>query len=228
MGDAFLAQPKDVMDSVQRLRTQAEKAGNLKSNEQVKVTIEPTLPPEPGARRRRRRRRRRRSSSSRRSRRSSTSPLTTRRSFMAPWPYPAYPPYYYPTPPGIGLAHGRDRHRLGHRHRRVDALWGGCNWGRGDVNVNVNRYNNINTNDRSTPTAAGPTGITIRSIARRTIARQRDRQNLDNKTSPAIASSTAARTRAATRAASVRRRRCRAGASSRPADRRATAPRHGS
>ena len=24
------------------------------------------------------------------------------------------------------------------------ALWGNCNWGRGDVNVNVNRYNNFN------------------------------------------------------------------------------------
>jgi hypothetical protein len=41
MGDAFLAQPEDVMDSVQRLRAQAEKAGNLKSNEQVKVSKEP-------------------------------------------------------------------------------------------------------------------------------------------------------------------------------------------
>ena len=30
MGDAFLAQPEDVMDSVQRLRAQAQKAGNLK------------------------------------------------------------------------------------------------------------------------------------------------------------------------------------------------------
>jgi len=28
----------------------------------------------------------------------------------------------------------------------ANALWGGCNWGRGDVNINVNRYNNINTN----------------------------------------------------------------------------------
>ena len=40
MGDAFLAQPEDVMDSVQRLRQQAQAAGNLKSNEQVKVSTE--------------------------------------------------------------------------------------------------------------------------------------------------------------------------------------------
>ncbi len=38
-GDAFLAQPEDVMDSIQRLRTQAQKAGNLKSNEQQKVVV---------------------------------------------------------------------------------------------------------------------------------------------------------------------------------------------
>ena len=30
LGDAFLAQPEAVMDSVQRLRASAQKAGNLK------------------------------------------------------------------------------------------------------------------------------------------------------------------------------------------------------
>ena len=38
IGDAFLAQPSDVMDSVQRLRAAAQKAGNLKTNEQQKVS----------------------------------------------------------------------------------------------------------------------------------------------------------------------------------------------
>jgi hypothetical protein len=65
------------------------------------------------------------------------------------WPYPAYPPYYYPTPPGYwfsrtvatGIAWGVG---IG----VANALWGGCNWGGGSVNVNVNRYNNINTNNR--------------------------------------------------------------------------------
>ncbi|MCU0605111.1 MAG: DUF3300 domain-containing protein, partial [Desulfobacterales bacterium] len=40
MGDAFLAQPNDVMDSVQRLRAAAQKTGNLQSNEQQKVIVE--------------------------------------------------------------------------------------------------------------------------------------------------------------------------------------------
>ena len=44
VGDAFLAQPEDVMDSVQRLRAQAQKAGNLKSNEQIKVSTEAPEP----------------------------------------------------------------------------------------------------------------------------------------------------------------------------------------
>ena len=65
IGDAFLAQPDDVMNSVQRLRQKAQAAGNLKSNEQVKVSMQA---PEP----RRRRPRRRWSSSSRRRRRRSS------------------------------------------------------------------------------------------------------------------------------------------------------------
>src|SRR5688572_912322 len=41
LGDAFLASSKDTLDSVQRLRAQAQKAGNLKSTEQQKVIVEP-------------------------------------------------------------------------------------------------------------------------------------------------------------------------------------------
>src|SRR4051812_45205340 len=37
LGNAFLAQQSDVMDAVQRMRTKAQKAGNLKSSEQQKV-----------------------------------------------------------------------------------------------------------------------------------------------------------------------------------------------
>ena len=149
MGDAFLAQPEDVMDSIQRLRAQAQKAGNLKSNEQVKVSTEATPPPEAGAPPRQ-------------------TPPPAQTIIIEPaqpsvvyvpaynpavvygtWPYPAYPPYYYPTPPGYwfsrtvatGIAWGVG---IG----VANALWGGCNWGGGNVNVNVNRYNNINTNNR--------------------------------------------------------------------------------
>src|SRR5204863_1490876 len=57
------------------------------------------------------------------------------------WPYPAYPPYYY-YPPGY-VAGGA---LLGFTAGVIvgGALWGNCNWRGGDVNVNVNRYNNFN------------------------------------------------------------------------------------
>ena len=140
LGDAFLAQPEDVMDSVQRLRAQAQKAGNLKTNEQIKVstetvTVEQTAAPaqviviqpaQPEV---------------------VYVPTYNPTVVYGAWPYPAYPPYYIPYPPGYwfsaavmtGIAWGVG---IGVRN----ALWGGCNWGRGDVNINVNRYNNINTN----------------------------------------------------------------------------------
>ncbi|WES69324.1 DUF3300 domain-containing protein [Superficieibacter sp. HKU1] len=43
LGNAFLAQPQDVMDSVQKLRTLAQQTGTLKSTPQQKVTSEPTV-----------------------------------------------------------------------------------------------------------------------------------------------------------------------------------------
>ncbi|MGA8054720.1 MAG: DUF3300 domain-containing protein [Burkholderiales bacterium] len=154
MGDAFLAQPDDVMDSVQRLRQRAQQAGNLSSNQQIKVSTQAVEPaPAPA-----------------------TSTTTVVQQAAPPpqviviepaqpsvvyvpaynpavvygtWPYPAYPPYYYPPPPGYwfsrtiatGIAWGVG---IG----ISNALWGGCNWGRHDVDINVNRYNNINVNKR--------------------------------------------------------------------------------
>jgi hypothetical protein len=149
MGDAFLAQPDDVMNAVQRLRQKAQQAGNLKSNEQIRVStqapepapttvvVQQSAPPpqviviepaQPSV---------------------VYVPAYNPTVVYGPWPYPAYPPYYYPPPPGYwfsrtiatGIAWGVG---IG----ISNALWGGCNWGRGDVNINVNRYNNINVNKR--------------------------------------------------------------------------------
>jgi len=57
------------------------------------------------------------------------------------WWYPAYPPYYY-YPPGY-VAGGA---LLGFTAGVIvgGALWGNTNWGRGDVDIDVNRYNNFN------------------------------------------------------------------------------------
>jgi hypothetical protein len=135
LGDAFLAQQKDVMAAVQRLRTKAKDAGNLQSTKEQ--TVKTAAAPE-GA------------SAPQIIIIESSSPevvyVPTYNPTVVygPWPYPAYPPYYYYPPayvPGaaffsfsVGVAVG-------------GALWGNCNWGSGDVDIDVNRYNNFNRNE---------------------------------------------------------------------------------
>ncbi|MVV49332.1 DUF3300 domain-containing protein [Pseudomonas sp. PB120] len=158
LGDAFLAQPDDVMVGVQRLRRQAQAAGNLQSNQYQNVTIEnnvaapeqaPATTPAPAT----------------------AAPATSTSTIIiepsdpqvvyvptynpttayGPWPYPASPPTYYPPPPAYypgqalmaGLAFGTGVAIVG-------ALWGNCDWGNNDVDIDVNRYNNINGNNRIT------------------------------------------------------------------------------
>jgi hypothetical protein len=140
LGDAFLAQQKDIMDAVQRLRNKAKAEGNLKSSKEqtvkteaapagssttTTIIIEPADPQVVYV------------------------PAYNPTIVYGAWPYPAYPPYYYYPPyyaPGaaffsfsIGVAVGA-------------SLWGGCNWGHSDIDINVNNYNkfnntNINRND---------------------------------------------------------------------------------
>lgn len=146
VGDAFLAQPDDVMDSVQRLRRQAQAAGNLESNEQQKVTVQSAAAGGPTT--------------------EVQEPAPQQTIIIEPadpqviyvpsynptvvygsWPYPSYPPAYYPPPSGYylgsALAAGL---AFGAGVAIVDSLWGDCNWGHGDVDIDVNRYNNINSN----------------------------------------------------------------------------------
>ncbi|WP_233833121.1 DUF3300 domain-containing protein [Paraburkholderia sp. ZP32-5] len=132
IGKAFLAQPNDLMDSVQRLRKQAQQAGNLKSSEQQKVVIEqntiqiqPTNPQVVYV------------------------PTYNPTVVYGPWLYPAYPPVYIPPPPGYAIAAGfATGLAFGAGIAVTNSLWGGVDWHGGNVNVNVNRYNNINVNNR--------------------------------------------------------------------------------
>ena len=126
LGDAFLAQRADVMNTVQTLRSKAAAEGNLKSSEQQTVktetvesktvyVIESAKPEVVYV------------------------PTYNPTVVYGTWP-PAYPPYsVYPPayvyPPGLTFATGVF---VG------AAIWGGCNWGYNDVNVNVNNYNNFN------------------------------------------------------------------------------------
>jgi hypothetical protein len=136
VGDAFLAQPEAVMDSVQRLRAQAQKAGNLKTTQQQTVIVEqapaaPTQtiikiePAQPQV---------------------VYVPVYNPTVVYGTWAYPSYPPYYWPTPGytfGNALLSGI---AFGTGIAITNAIWGGFDWGRNDVNINVNRYNNINVN----------------------------------------------------------------------------------
>lgn len=139
VGDAFLAQPDDVMASVQRLRAEAQKAGSLKSNDQQKVVVQQSTPQttviqiEP------------------------TDPQVVYVPAYNPtvvygtWAYPSYPPPYWPPPPGyeypVGTALARGL-AFGTGVAIANSLWGGFDWGHNDVHIDVNRYNNINVNHR--------------------------------------------------------------------------------
>ncbi len=148
VGDAFLAQPDAVMDSVQRLRRQAQAAGHLESNEQQRVSVQPAAPAL--------------SSSGE----VVQQPAATQTIIIEPtqpqvvyvpsynpsvvygtWPYPSSPPAYYPPPPGyyfggalaagLGFAAGV---------AIIDSLWGDCDWDNDDIDIDIDRYNNINSN----------------------------------------------------------------------------------
>jgi len=133
LGDAFLAQQKDILDAVQRLRAKAQAEGNLKTTQEQTVIVEqpeaqPTVikiePANPQV---------------------VYVPTYNPTVVYGAWPYPAYPPYYY-YPPGYvagaaftftaGVALGA----------AWGYAWGGCNWHGGDVDIDVNRNTNINTN----------------------------------------------------------------------------------
>jgi Protein of unknown function (DUF3300) len=135
LGDAFLAQQKDVMDAVQRLRTKAKEAGNLKSGKEqtVKTEAAPAGAPAPQI-----------IIIESKDPEVVYVPTYNPTVVYGAWPYPAYPPYYYYPPyyaPGaaffsfsVGVVVG-------------GAIWGNCNWGGNDIDIDVNRYNNFNRNE---------------------------------------------------------------------------------
>ena len=149
VGYAFATQQADVMNSIQRLRAQAQAAGSLKStpqqtvaSEQGSIVIQPADP------------------------QTVYVPVYNPTVVYGTWPYPAVPPVYFP-PPGYlaanafvsGLAFATGVAVVG-------SLWGWARpaWGAGNVNVNVNRWNNINVNRTAIqsnvwrPPAAGGVG----------------------------------------------------------------------
>ena len=185
LGDAFLAEQKEVLETVQSLRSKANAGGQPEvdpradgeegdGGEQDRDMIEsakpemvyvPTYNPSDGLRRR----------------------GGTRRT----------PPYYY-VPARVTPT------RPGSRSRAASssgaAIWGNCNWGGSNVDINVNKYNNFNkaniNNGNFNHTAEHRKGVALQGPRRgaevqprRRCARRRNRAS----------SSAAVRSRAETR-----------------------------
>jgi len=131
LGDAFLAQQRDVMDAVQRLRLQAQKAGNLNSNTQQKVIVQDQTviiePAQPSV---------------------IYVPAYNPTVVYGTWAYPSYPPVYYPGVmswyPGQAVVSGL---MWGAGVAAAGAIFGGFNWNNRDVNINVNNFNRIGRNN---------------------------------------------------------------------------------
>jgi hypothetical protein len=131
LGDAFLAQPDDVMKVAQDLRRKAQAAGNLETNQYQRVASGPA------------------EGGSQTIIIESTQPDTIYVPAYDPtyvyggWAYAGYPPYYYPPSaywyPGGALVRG---FMWGAGMAIAGNLWGNVNWGGGDININ--RNTNIN------------------------------------------------------------------------------------
>ena len=128
LGDAFLAQQKLVMDTIQSLRAKAQAAGNLKTTQEQTVIVEEKIikiePASPQV---------------------VYVPSYNPTVVYGAWPYPTYPPYSYYPPGyvagsmfafGAGVAMGA----------AWGYAWGNSNWRGGDVDIDVNRNTNINNN----------------------------------------------------------------------------------
>src|SRR2546427_7978502 len=117
LGDAFLADQKVVLDTIQKLRAKAQESGNLKTTQEQTVIVEEKIikiePANPQV---------------------IYVPSYNPTVVYGAWPYPAYPPYAYYPPGylagsafsfaagvGLGMAWGY--------------AWGNTNWGGGDVNI---------------------------------------------------------------------------------------------
>jgi hypothetical protein len=161
IGNAFLEQQADVLNTIQVLRNRAQAQGNLKSNDKQKVQVQaaaPTTTPTAN------------NSTVVNVNAGDASQLTATVVQAPPqivtiessspdviyvpsynptyvygaWAYPAYPPYYYYPPAyysnlvsfGFGVACGA----------AWGYAWGHCNWGSCDVDIDVNRNFERNTN----------------------------------------------------------------------------------
>jgi hypothetical protein len=137
IGDAFLAQQADVMDSVQRLRKQAQAAGSLASSTQQTVEdaddsimIEPADSSELYV------------------------PYYDPNAAYGSWPWPDYPPYYFPPPPGFFYGGALIGFGLGIAIGGPLWGWHHWDWHHHRLNIDAGRFNPINGSHP--PVRSGP------------------------------------------------------------------------
>jgi hypothetical protein len=147
LGQAFIDQPKELMEAIQELRKKAQQAGNLKTSSQQIVTVTNVVLLQTNV----------------------TEVVNVTKEIIQVAPanpsviyvpsypstiyYPWYPYYAYPTPLvsfGVGFAWGMF----------WGAAWGNhCNWGGGCVDIDIDSNRNINRNtDRGRVDSRGNSG----------------------------------------------------------------------
>jgi hypothetical protein len=133
LGDAFLADQKKVLDTIQSLRAKAQASGNLKTTKEQTVIVEEKIikiePANPQV---------------------IYVPTYNPTVVYGSWPYPAYPPYYYYPPGyvassmmwfGAGMAMGAAfSGAWGYG-------WGDCDYNGGKVNIDNSRNFNFSGNN---------------------------------------------------------------------------------
>jgi hypothetical protein len=131
LGDAFLSQKDQVMDTVQMLRQKAQAQGGLSTTREQRVIMEPqtqTIVIEPAVPE------------------VVYVPVYDPTIVYGPWWWPAYPPFYY-HPRGAVIAGRGIGFGLGVTVGVAwGYAWGGFNWHRHDVAINVTR--NVYINNR--------------------------------------------------------------------------------
>jgi hypothetical protein len=131
LGDAFLDQQEQVMDTVQQFRRRAQAQGSLRSTNEQRVFVDPQTqeiivePVAPQV---------------------VYVPVYDPMIVYGPWWWPAYRPYYY-RPRGAVIAGGIIGFGVGVAIGVAwGYAWGGFDWHRHDVGINVTR--NVNINNR--------------------------------------------------------------------------------
>jgi uncharacterized membrane protein YgcG len=127
LGDAFLSQQDDVMDTIQELRRKAQEQGNLKTTKEQKVIVEQEIINiEPA------------------DQQVIYVPVYDPLYVYGPWWYPAYPPYYWYYPPGEVIASGIIGFGFGIFVGLGIASWCWFDWHHHHIDIDIHKTRHFN------------------------------------------------------------------------------------